>query len=133
MMGVSLPVLVGVPVGVTLIVLVGEDVSEALSGVVLGVELAESEGVAKREGEAENTHTGFLMADTTTSTPEVVVPALEVNARVREVEEEVPLRGRAGEPEKEVSTGEPALSPSRTENTSTLASVTAATTRTKRK
>jgi len=124
---------VGVPVGVTLTVLVGEDVSEALSGVVLGVELAESEGVAKREGEAEKTHTGFLTADTTTSTPEAVVPGLEVNTRVREVEEEVPLRGRAGEPEREVSTGEAALRPSLTVNTSVLASVTADTTRTKRK
>lgn len=67
--GVSEPVGVGVPVGDTVTVLEGVDVDEALSAVLVGVGLAESDGVAKREGEAENTHTGFRTADTTTSTP----------------------------------------------------------------
>jgi len=120
-------------VGVTVRVLEGVDVDEVLSGVLVGVELPESDGVEKREGEAENTHTGFFIADTTTSTPVEVVPPLEVNKRVRAEEEDVPLRGRLGVPEKEVRAGELAVGPSLIEKTSRLASVAADTTRTKRK
>jgi hypothetical protein len=123
----------GVPVGVTVRVLEGVEVDEALSGVLVGVVLPDSDGVEKREGEAENTHTGFFMADTTTSTPEEVVPPFEINTRVREEEEEVPLRGRLGVPEREVRVGELAVGPSRIEKMSRPASEDADTTRTKRK